>query len=177
MSTAANPDDPGSAGDPRHPDTGTRDKVAAGNPAASADGPELSAKELKAQEQELHDREIQRGRELGISGADKMKRSDLQAELSRPEHFSSLLDRDTTHFDNVHYGVDNLTVINGGSGLGRQTAALAALNAIGVNVEVGTGWADNDASVRGFQAAHGLEETGEFDRATWDALGDELFPS
>lgn len=165
-------DDPGSSGDPTAPDTGTRDKVAAGSPAAAAP----SAKGAKAQAQAQHDKEIRRANELGIEGADKMKREELQAELQRPEFFSSLLDRDTTHFDNVHYGyVENRLVINGGSSPLRQAAAQAALEALGANVTVGTTWDDSTEAVKAFQRAHDLDETGDIDRATWDAIGDDLF--
>lgn len=174
-------DDPGSTGDPLHPDTGTRDKVAAGNPEADAnltgDAPAKSGKKVKPQDAQ-HEKEIRRAQSLGISGADSMKREELQAELGRPENFSSLLDRDTTHFQNVHYGViDNKLEIGSGSGNVRQLAGLAALEAVGANVQSSTGWAGNEDGVKAFQAAHDLEETGAIDRATWDAITDDLFPS
>lgn len=183
-STTPNPDDPGSTGDPKHPDTGTRDKVAAGNPDADANtagstkSKSSRSKEAKEAEQAQHDKEIRRAQRLGIAGADKMKRADLQAELNRPENFSSLLDRDTTHFENLHYGaITSVDLIDGSSDLNRQMAAQSVLAAVGLNVNPGSDWTDTEEAVRTWQENHDLEPTGRIDRETWDALGDELFPS
>jgi hypothetical protein len=177
MSTATTPNDPGSSGDPSAPDTGTRDKVAAGSSAADAN---VSKEDQKAQQA----KEVRRAEALGISGATKMKRADLQAELSRPENFSSLLDRDTTHFDNVHYGyIQNLTVIGAGSDPNRVQALKSALLAAGYNVEAGVGWDDpTEVAVVAIKRHAGIlddddEDDATVDRATWDAIGDALFSS
>ena len=149
-------------------DTGAVDRIS----------PKPTAAEKRAMEKVQHAKEIRRGEALGISGAAKMKRADLQAELANPDFQSSNLERDTTHFDNVHHAApEDLRFIGAGSSLDRQLTAQSALSALGYNVNPGGSWADSEAGVATFQADHDLEPTGTFDRKTWDALGDELFPS
>jgi len=165
------------------PDTGTVDKVAAGNPDADANAtpaPSLekeSAKDRKAREADAHDKAVARAEALGYEDAASMKPDELAASLNDPRNFSSLLSRDTTHFDNVHFGTQqDWTVVGAGSSPERVLAVQALLSSQGANVAIGTGYSDGtEQAVAAFQRANGLEDTGVVDRDTWDALADRLF--
>jgi hypothetical protein len=120
----------------------------------------------------LADEQYQRDKERGekaLANAPDPENPDDQ------DKFSSLLTRDTTHFQNVHYSGGGPTdTISAASPLSRVQALQALLAATNFNVNASiSGW--DYATQKALADFQGEGGSGEVDRATWDKLSDILF--
>lgn len=134
---------------------------------------ELSEDQKRYREEAQAEREqAERQRKMDEERGEK-----LMAEAPDPENpddqekFTSLITRDTTHFQNVHYdGTGPTDKIAASSSAQRVELLQHLLLANGFQVNPGTGW---DYATQ--KAVMEVNDNGEVDRDTWNKLSDALF--